>query len=342
MKTNYFSSKKLSIYSLFGFGVMLLVSCGSSKNTSYNDNDGIYGGTSNSSKREVATNDNKYKEYFSNLNQENQEIFTDVENYSTTNDTVNKDTTVESNNNGWGSNASNVTINVYDNSWGYGYGGYWNNYWYGNNWAWNNWYGPSWGWNSWYGPNYGWGWNSWYGPYGYYGYPYYYGNGYYNNYYGNYYGNHYAYGNGRRDARIASGGINRYNANGVNRSSRRESTITPTRNYTDSSPRNNVSPRNNASPRSTTPRNYNNTSPRPNTTTNPRDYNNNNSPRPSTTTPSRDTDVTPRSTTSPSRDYNTNTPSRSNDTPRSYTPSSNSGSSGNSGGGRSSGGGGRR
>src|SRR6478672_2652908 len=131
MKTNYFFSKKLSIYSLFGF-VMLLVSCGSSKNTSY-DNDGIYGGTAPT--KEVASSDNKYQEYFSDLNKENQEIFTDVESYSTTNDTVKR--VVVENNNGWGSNPSNVTINVYDNSWGYGG---WNNYWYGNNWAWNNWY----------------------------------------------------------------------------------------------------------------------------------------------------------------------------------------------------------
>jgi len=320
MKTNYFSSKKLSIYTLFGFGVMLLVSCGSSKNTSYNDNDGIYGGTNNSSKREVVATDNKYKEYFSKLNQENQEIFTDVENYSSTNDTINKDTSVETNNNGWGSNPTTTTVIVYDNF-------------YGNNWGWNNWYGPSWGWgwNSWYGPSWGWGWNSWYGPSWGWG---------WNNWYGpswgwgwnnGYYNNHYVYGNGRRDTRYTAN--NRYEGIGSNRyiGSRNQSTVTPTR-YNTSTSRSNTN----------TSRDYNTTRPRPATSnsrsnTTPSRNNNNTETRPNSTTPSRNNTYTPSN--SNSRDY---TPTRSNEPSRSYSPSFGGGGSSSGGGGRSSGGGGGR
>ena len=142
MKTNYFSTKKLSIYIIFGLTTMLLLSCGSTKNTSYYDNDGIYSSTPKNSQNDDVNTNNKYKEYFSSLNQENQEVFTNVENYSTVNDTVNKNATVEANsNNGWGSNHNPTTVIVYENNWGGG---------------WNNW-----GWNNWYGPNFGWGWNNW-------------------------------------------------------------------------------------------------------------------------------------------------------------------------------------
>ena len=43
MKTNYFSAKKLSIYSLFGFFSIMITSCSSYQNSSYYDGDGIYG-----------------------------------------------------------------------------------------------------------------------------------------------------------------------------------------------------------------------------------------------------------------------------------------------------------
>lgn len=339
MKTNYFTTQKVSIYTLFGSITLLLASCGSSQNSSYYDNDGIYGSSSKSSKNEVAASDNKYKEYFSNLNQENQEIFTDVENYSTTNDSVAK--TTEATNNAWGANPSTTTVIVYDNYWG-------------GNWAWNNWYGPSWGWgwNSWYGPSWGWGWNSWYGPNYYWGWNYPYYGGYYGNYwgwnspyYGGYYGyyNHnYAYANGRRDTRSYYNGMNRYGISGRN-----QSTVTPTR-YT--TPSRNTSGltrdyNNTGSPR---PRTYTTGTPRP--TTPVRDYNSSQNPRPNATPPTRDYNTTttsprPAPSTQSTRDYtpsNTQstrdyTPSRSSDT-RSYTPSYGGGSGG--GGGRSGGGGG--
>ena len=43
MKTYSFSSKKLSIYSLFGFLSIMVTSCGSYQNSSYYDSDGVYG-----------------------------------------------------------------------------------------------------------------------------------------------------------------------------------------------------------------------------------------------------------------------------------------------------------
>lgn len=43
MKTIYFSPKKLFIYSLFGFFSVMISSCGSYQNSSYQDGDGIYG-----------------------------------------------------------------------------------------------------------------------------------------------------------------------------------------------------------------------------------------------------------------------------------------------------------
>ena len=161
MKTYSYSGKRLSIYSLFGLIAVVLSSCGSYQNSSYYDGDGVYGNSQN--KRQVTNKNNshsdKYQEYFSDLNKDSQS-FTDVDNYSTVNnDTIKKTENYNSNNSSWGNNPQSITVNVYDNNWGYGY---WNNYWYGNYWGYNSWYGPSWGWNSWYGPSLsiGWGWNN--------------------------------------------------------------------------------------------------------------------------------------------------------------------------------------
>lgn len=350
MKTNYFPSKKISIYSLFGLITMVVASCGSTQN--YQENDGIYGG---SAKKEVATSDNKYKEYFSALNKENEEVFTDVENYSTQNDSVSN--AAEANdNNGWGATPSTTTVIVYDNYWG-------NNYW-----GWNSWYGPSWGWgwNNWYGPNYGWGWNNWYGSSWGWGWNYPYYGGYYP-YYGNYYGYNngyygYAYSNGRRDTRsyYNGGGIrtNRYNTSNRGITSRGNTpTVTPTRYNTAANSRNNTGasrdnsnaanprPRANTTAPSRSYSNPYNVGTRSNTVTSPSRTNTNTVPSTdnTNTAPSRNNTYTPAPATSPSRDYS---PSRSNDS-RSYSPPSSSGggrSGGSSGGGggRSGGGGGGR
>ena len=128
MKTFYFSRTNISILMLSGILTLLATSCGSYQNTSYYDNDGVYGSSDNQKPREVESNNSVYyKEYFSNLNKDN-EVFTNVDNYSSAQDSVQKQPEVVTNSNyaGWGSNISdNITINVYDN------GGW-------NNWGWNN------------------------------------------------------------------------------------------------------------------------------------------------------------------------------------------------------------
>jgi hypothetical protein len=254
MKTNYFSSaKSISIYSIIGLISVVMASCGSYKNSSYYDKDGIYGSDESSKETKVVNQDSdKYKEYFSSLREESQqeEVFTDVDTYSTYKDTVN----INKNNNtesyssgyaGWGNNQQPINVTIYDNNWG------WNNFGYGSSWN----YGWNWnlGWNSWYGPSlgYGWGWNNWYGPnYGYYGWGYnnFY-NGYYGNYYGGYYNDNYSYSNGIRGRYRNDNGrysIERSNndvrnnnirVNSANNTIRNSNSVAPRRNES-TSPRN--------------------------------------------------------------------------------------------------------
>ncbi|HLF52011.1 hypothetical protein [Flavobacterium sp.] len=313
MKTYYFSSaKSISIFSIMGLISVVMASCGSYKNSSYYDGDGIYGSSevknTNSRPQSDSKENNQYKDYFGSLQKDNEEveIFTDVDSYNSDNYTNqdNRNEGYESGYSGWGSNPENVTVTIYDN-----------------NWAWNGWnnyfYGPSygWGWNNWYGPSYGWGWNSWYGPgYGYYGWGW---NNYYSGYYG-YYNHHHVYNRGIRGSSFRSDGnrstIGRRNTTGTRTNNyngvRRNPSYNGTRN-----PNNNYQPRRNetTTPRNYTPRNY---TPR----------NNNSAPR--NYTPSRSENSAPRN----------NAPTRTEtSSPRSYSPSS--GSSQSSGGGRSNGGG---
>ena len=200
MKTNTLSKKNTSIYYIVGFLSILMTSCGSYQNSSYYDSDGIYGNTSPRTVERASQNDrydrNQYKDYFNSLQKESQsnEVFTNIDDYSSYNlDNESQDSNYN-NYPGWGSNPQSVSINYYDNGWAmnnwyannyYGNSWYGNN-WYGNNWYGNNWYGNNYGWNGGYGwgLNVGFGWNNWYGN-GYYGNGYY-GNGYYgNSWYGN-------------------------------------------------------------------------------------------------------------------------------------------------------------
>lgn len=311
MKTYYLFSRRLSLFSVLGILAITATSCGSYQNSSYYD-DGIYGGSENRQTVNTATNNsesNKYKEYFSNPDQEIV-IFTDVDSYSNvSNDSVSKGQVYNNSNAGWGDNAQSITVNVYDNNWGWGY---WNNYWYGSywGWGWNSWYGPGWGfgWNNWYGPNWGlgwgWGWNSWnnwYGP----GWGGYYGHNHWGSYYnGGRRGTNYPsyYGN-----RLNSSYNNRYQSNGVRSN----------RNFT--TPRNNNF---NTRPNST-PVRSNNTPTRTNTNAAPTRTNINNS------------------SSQPRNSVRTQTQSAPS---RSYAPSSSYGGGrssggGSYGGGRSSGGG---
>jgi hypothetical protein len=349
MKTNYyFSTKSISIYLIIGLISSVITSCGTYKNSSYYDKDGIYGSGENGKEYKVANrNSDKYKEYFSSLREDNPkgEVFTDVDNYSTNKDTINsnKNNNTESYSSGyagWGNNQQPINVTIYENNWG------WNNYGYGNHWN----YGWNWnlGWNSWYGPSigYGWGWNNWYGPnygYNYYGYNNYY-NGYYNNYYSPYYNGHYnnySYSNGIRGR--SSGRVGgRYDfgrtdtGNRINSPVRGNSVYNGIRNSNEITPRRNET----STPRYTTPRiessNPRNYSPTRSENDTPRNY-----------SQTRSENSTPRSYT-PSRSESSSPRSENYSTPRSYSPSSNSGggyggsSGGSSGGGRSNGSGGRR
>ena len=247
MKTNSFFAKKISIYSILGFFTLIVTSCGSYQNSSYYDNDGVYGSNEKpKQKEEPKSNSGYYKEYFSNLNKDNEQVFTDIDKYSSYNDTIpnningtNNLYQDQSNYTGWGSNPDNVSVDVYENNLG------WNNYgFYGNNWGYGaGYYGNYWGWNPWYGPSWGWGWNLWYGPswYGNYGYGYY-GNNWGWNY--GHLGHNYAYSGGRRNNNLIGNGYGNY-------SGRRSSSVTGVpRKYNNS-----VSPRNSAN---YTIRNYNN------------------------------------------------------------------------------------
>lgn len=158
---------RLSIISSVG---TLLVSCGSYQNTSYYD-DGIYSSPRTTRVETNNTTANRstevYRDYFRSKQVTNEDdIFLEGDEYANEGDS----TAVFRGAPGWGSNPSNVIVNVYDNGWGM------NNMW-GAGWGmgmgfgwgmgmgmgWNNWWGPGWGWNNMWGPGWGWGWNGWYG-----------------------------------------------------------------------------------------------------------------------------------------------------------------------------------
>lgn len=154
--TNYLTILKTNRFLMLFVGSIVLYSCGSYQNSSYYENDGVYGADSPKkvTYREDNSNSYRYAEKFQTMREEYSigDTFTDVSNYSTPIDTAK---TERQNYAGWGNNQSSVIVNVYDN-WGW------------NNWGWNGWYGNpwgwgwnNWGWNGWYGN--AWGWNNWYG-----------------------------------------------------------------------------------------------------------------------------------------------------------------------------------
>jgi hypothetical protein len=347
MKTNrIFQLKTLRFLSLI-VGAITVVSCGSYQNSSYYDDDGVYGPDNSEKAKRVVQNEtssgsdnNIYAQQFKNMKEEfgPTEVLTDVDNYSSAPDTV----YVQENGSrygGWGENqTSTITLNVYGNSGWYGNGWGYNN-WYGNNW----WYGNGWGWNNFYGNVWygnGWGYNNWYG--GYYG-PYW-GNGFYGGYYGGYYGNGWNngwgwngwYGGGRNIVHNngpRGGYINNNGNSGRLTSGRVGNSIGSPRNQIGQTRGNLIgTPRTQVSePRTFTPRDNTNTGTPRAPISDPRTYN----PRGNTNT------GTPRTQTSEPRTY---TPR--NDSPRTIsTPrSSDFGggrSSGGFGGGGSTGGGGR-
>ncbi len=254
--TNYKLFYKLLAVAVLTFS---MVSCGTSRETAYDDNDGIYSNTSNNEISDTEDVDkNYYKQYFQTKSQayadipEENVIFTDIDAYTSTDayideeGVIHEDYSDSSESYGaWGEN-SEVSINIYSNP-GWDYYGYWHRpfWWYGSGWGISYWgyggfYRPFWG----YGHPYFWSpWGS-----GYYAY-----NPYYNPYYGGY-TNYVAYNRGRRntDLNRSTRSVNR----GTNASTRSN------RSYT----RSEANRRINNSSRSENVRRYSNQRSRGNTT----------------------------------------------------------------------------
>jgi hypothetical protein len=327
MKTNTFSFQKAPLFSLIIVLSVLMTSCGSYQNSSYYG-DGIYGDLGNQDTQRQAPNDsnNRYKSYFSSLQEENQssEIFTDIDNYNDYQGNGDSTNGTANNYGGWGSNYTQTDIAIYPNNfgmgWGLGFNG-WGNPYFNNGFGWNSpFYGGGFGWNNaYYGGGFGWGYPfgfgfgglGWNNPY--FGFNNFYGNQFYGNqfYGGQFYGRNYSNNAGRRGSVNYDSNSNR-NLNSRNTNSQINRTYNG-RSYSDGSYSRNGSF--NSGTRSNTPifrrgetQNRNSNNPvqgRSNNTRQERSY-------------------TPTNSTAPTR---------------SYTPSSNSGrsSGGNYGGGRSGG-----
>ncbi|MDC7999406.1 hypothetical protein [Gilvibacter sediminis] len=219
-------------WTLVGLFGLLLTSCGTYQNASYSE-DGIYStgtmgvpsdntGTQTAAANQNA-NSNYYKQYFgtksaqiSNISDQ-ADIFTDIDSYTSA-ETVDDNGLIvieddQESFGPWGTNATDVTVNVYDNGWGawggFGFGAGWgwgpgfNRLGWGPGWGgWGGW--GAWGWNYGFNPGIGFGWGPAWGPAwafgpGWYwpaGYGWGWGNGYWNNGYA--YGRGYAYNRGRR------------------------------------------------------------------------------------------------------------------------------------------------
>ncbi|WP_203295929.1 hypothetical protein [Luteirhabdus pelagi] len=204
--------KKLTKGPFLALIATLLVSCGT-YNEDYYDSDGIYNDGQQVSETETPVDKtNYYKQYFQTKAAQYQDvpeedvIFTDIEAYSTTEYIDDEGYIITEDNRGyeesygaWGSNAQDVTVNIYNDNWGWGFG-YWNTpYWgfnsfwgypYGFYRPWGTGFGWGWGWGQpFYGGFYGYGWgHPFYGNYGGY-YPFYYNHAY----------NQVAYNRGRRN-----------------------------------------------------------------------------------------------------------------------------------------------
>jgi hypothetical protein len=184
MQVIYHFKNNIKAIHLMAVTFLILTSCGTYQQATYDD--GIYG--TEEPRREtvevvqdVNPSSNAYQNYFEQKSFEAEDrygdIFTDVESYTSQNNTEPQtETNVDAigyseSYSPWGETADNITINVYGgpqigwSNWGWG----WNN-WGWNSWGWNRWgWGlgwNNWGWNGWngWGPgwnNWGWGWNGW-------------------------------------------------------------------------------------------------------------------------------------------------------------------------------------
>jgi hypothetical protein len=194
MKTVNQNLKKAAAWATYGFAAITLFACNSYKGIT-DEEDGIYGDSymveQNSA---VDGKNNYYQQYFSTKAAQIEEIpeedlvFTDIEAYSSQESIDDEGYVVVEEDyiddyGSWGSNTSEITLNVYGgwnngfygNGWnaGYWYGGWNAGYWGGfRPWGFNYWNNPFWGYSSYWGYNPYWGW----------------GNGYYNPWFNNGYG----------------------------------------------------------------------------------------------------------------------------------------------------------
>ncbi len=264
MQIKISAMKKFLPLLLSGVIAILLTACGT-HNNGYGDTDGIY--TSNTPTTATTETEptnakaNYYKQYFKskendyeNLPEENL-IFTDIESYST-NESMDEDGNIiieepeyDEGYGGWGSNTTEVTVNVY-NSGGWGYYNNWYRPWgrYGSYWGWGYpyYYSPYWG-ISW-----GWAYPYWYG--GYYGHGHHYypysGHNYYNNVAYNrgrrstgYYNGRSAYSSGRSNVSARRGTYSRSELNRRSTTRRSSSVSTNRRRNTSVNSNTNVSRR---------------------------------------------------------------------------------------------------
>ena len=325
MKTKCINLPKPSLNLILSFISMLFfVACGSYQNSSYYDTDGIYGSSDTKVRKQKTYDDSGivYQSYFNSLQQEN-EVFTDIENYNSYDENSNPNTL--SGNPGWGGNSQGININYFPNNfgmnWGLGWGMPFNNWGWGmpfNNWGWGM---PLGHWNT---MNFGWGFGGFGG---------FWGNG-FNNWgwgYPNYGSNFVNYSNGRSYSHNESRrGSNYNNLNPSGNDIGRREIQNSTSNYSNQNLYNR---------RGTTPtfgRNFN--------TIQNTNYINNNAGR-SRVNSSNNPNLTPNRTNSrnDSNPVRRETPSNN----ESFSPSrsmntNSSNSGGNYGGGRSSDGGGRR
>lgn len=334
MKTFLSLFPKLPLNPIVGFlSIFVMASCGSYQNTSYYDNDGIYGASERSYSPRETQNESStaYKNYFGSLQDSVQktQIITDVENYSNYNATNNQQSNTSYP--GWGSNSQDVVINYYPNNWGLSFGfghpyhGFgWNNSFFG----WNS---PFNYWNNFYGwdyPFYGYGFNNFFN-YGW-------GNPYFGNSFGHSYRNtNYSYNSSRRGSSYTNSVgssrnyIGRTSSQDVSRYSNRGDGSPSFGRYSSSNQNQNFSNSNYNIGRTRGNNNYN-SAPTQNYNTPSRTY--------SPNATRRSDDYTPSRSYTPSTNRNDSyTPSRSSDS--NYSRSS-GGESSYGGGGRSYGGGG--
>ncbi len=134
-----------------------LISCGSSQ-SAYNENDGIYG--SDKKEKEVVlvrdTKSDYYQTYFSGESDQQEEYFTDIDEYNgyQETDTLYEEEQYNEGYGPWEYATGSPIINVYAGfgiGFGYGYGYGWGYPWYGYGYGYP-WYGYGWGY-----PGYGWG-----------------------------------------------------------------------------------------------------------------------------------------------------------------------------------------